>query len=127
MACLVDEKRWGRSKAAWRVGGLNFLLGIPSAMSFGGMKIFTKLRVLHWVDLSMGSYSLVIGSLFIAVFIGFAWKVKNASQEIRHGNPAFGLERAWSFAIKFLAPAVILVILIFMRGGGWFSLPPFNS
>ncbi len=113
VAYLVDEKKWSRGRAAWLVGLLAFVLGIPSALSAGGSGLFTRLRVQHWMDFGFGSIALAVGALLIAVFTGFVWKAKNAAQEIRSGAPRFHLEKAWSLAIKFLAPAVILIILVF--------------
>jgi len=113
VAYLVDEKNWSRGRAAWMVGGLAFVLGIPSALSAGGSSLFTQLRFQDRMDFAFGSVSLAVGALLIAVFTGYIWKAKNAAREIRLGAPRFRLEKAWSLAIKYLAPAVILIILVF--------------
>jgi NSS family neurotransmitter:Na+ symporter len=113
VAYLVDEKKWSRPKAAWLVGLLAFALGIPSALSAGGSSLFTRLRVQDRMDFVFGSIALAVGALLIAVFTGYVWKTRNAAEEIRSGAPRFRLERAWSLAVKFLAPAVILIILVF--------------
>jgi len=65
------------------------------------------------MDFIFGSIALAVGALLIAVFTGYVWKARNAAREIRSGAPRFRLERPWSLAIKYLAPAVILIILIF--------------
>ncbi len=112
VAYLVDEKKWSRPRAAWLVGLLAFTLGVPSALSSGGDSLLTRLRIQHWMDFIFGSIALAAGALLIALFTGYVWKVKNAAQEIRCGAPRFRLEKFWSLAIRFLAPAVILIILV---------------
>ncbi|MBM3297932.1 MAG: sodium-dependent transporter, partial [Candidatus Aminicenantes bacterium] len=99
VAYLVDEKKWSRGRAAWLVGLLAFVLGIPSALSAGGSSLFTRLRFQDRMDFIFGSIALAVGALLIAVFTGYVWKARNAAREIRSGAPRFRLERPWSLAI----------------------------
>jgi len=114
-AFLVDEKNWTRTKAATFLGSLTFIIGIPSALSQGGLSLFTKWDVMTKMNFIFGSLGLTIGALFISLFLAYAWGVKNAIKEISSGNPRFKLKSLWIFSIKFLAPIVILIILIFIR------------
>jgi len=111
-AFLVDEKKWTRMKAATFLGALAFIIGIPSALSNGGVKLFTKWGVMIKMDFIFISLGLTIGALFISVFLGYAWGVKNALKEISFGNSRFKLKFLWIFNIKYLAPVVIVIILI---------------
>jgi NSS family neurotransmitter:Na+ symporter len=102
VAYFVDERNWSRKKAAWMIGFLSFMLGVPSALSSGGVKFFTKI-------------SLAFGALLICFFLGYIWGVRKAIQEVLSGNPRFKLKPFWAFSIKFLTPVAIIIILIFIK------------
>ncbi len=112
---LVDEKKWKRSKAAVFIGCLSFLLGMPAALSIGGVKLLTRWDVMTKMDLVFGNILLAVGGLFMCLFVGYIWKVKNALKEINQGNRKFFLKNLWIFNVKFLAPLAVLILLVFIR------------
>jgi NSS family neurotransmitter:Na+ symporter len=67
------------------------------------------------MDLVFGNIVLAVGALAICLFISYVWKVKNALKEIASGNERFRLKSLWIFSVKYLAPVVIIIILIFIR------------
>jgi NSS family neurotransmitter:Na+ symporter len=115
VAYFVDERSWSRKKAAILVGLFVFCLGIPSALSSGGMAFFTKINFQGNMDFIFNSLFLPIGALLICVFLGYVWGVKKAAQEVLTGNPKFRLQPLWAFSVKFLSPITILVILYFIK------------
>lgn len=115
VAYFVDERKWSRQKAALLVGLFCFLLGVPSGMSVGGVELFTRLKFLRNMDLVFGNIVLALGGLIISIFVSYVWKIKNALKEISFGNTRFKLRPLWVFNVKFLAPVVIILILIFIR------------
>lgn len=115
VAYFVDERSWPRKKAALLIGLVIVLLGIPSALSSEGMKFFTKIDFMGKMDFIFGNISLALGALLICIFLGYVWGVKKAAREIYSGNPHFGIKPLWSFSIKFLSPAAILIILYFIK------------
>jgi len=115
VAYLVDEREWSRKKAALIVGFLSFVIGVPAALSFGGMNIFTKIDFFGKFDFIFGNISLAVGALLICVFAGYVWGVKNAIKEIVSGNPKFKIKPLWVFSLKFLSPLAIIFILIFIK------------
>lgn len=115
-AYFVDEKRWSRKKAAVWVGGVAFLLGIPSALGNGAVGWLSSLPgvgmdFLSFLFMLFGQYALVVGALFISLFAGWAWGVRGAGEEVRANDGKFPLGRTWSFLIRFLAPVAIVLIL----------------
>ena len=46
------------------------------------------------------------------------WGTDNASKEIEASGHSMAWKRLWAFLVKFLAPAVIMVILYFTVGRG---------
>ena len=115
VAYLVDERNWTRKKAVLVIGVVTFIIGIPSALSTGGLALFTKLKVLSFFALAFGNISLAVGALFICIFVGYIWGVKNALKEVASGNPRFRLRYIWIFSIMFLTPVAILFILYFIK------------
>jgi NSS family neurotransmitter:Na+ symporter len=115
VAYFVDEKNWSRKKAVLVIGILTFILGIPSALSMGGMEFFTKLKFLGFFAFAFGNVSLAVGAFFICVFVGYIWGRKKAFKEIASGNPRFKLRHIWAFSLMILTPIVILIILYFIK------------
>ncbi len=115
VAYFVDERNWSRKKAAWMIGFLSFVLGVPSALSSGGVKFFTKIDFQNAMDFIFGNVSLAFGALLICFFLGYIWGVRKAVQEVLSGNPRFKLKPLWAFSIKFLTPVAIIIILIFIK------------
>ena len=116
VAFLIDEKQWSRRKASWLMAALSFLFGVPSALAGGGLKLFTRLPVLHIDFLSLwdkiwGNVALSVGAFFIAVFVAHVWKTANALNEITAGGARFRLAKFWVLAIKYVCPLLILVVL----------------
>ncbi len=80
---FIDEKKWSRKKAAWVVGAMVFLVGIPSALSAGGSAFFTDMKVtvfggtevkgfLDILDYFFGTFFIVVVALVTCVYV--AWK-----------------------------------------------------
>jgi NSS family neurotransmitter:Na+ symporter len=116
-AYFVDEKKWKRWKSAILLGFISFLLGIPSALSMGGFKFLSSIPIiridfLSLMDIIWGNLSLIIGSLFIAIFVGWKWGVKNAVDEIESSGKRFALKNLWKVLIKFITPLAIIIILL---------------
>jgi len=113
----VDERKWSRKKAAILLGGISFLIGVPSALANGAVDWLTSLPgigmdFLTFMFTIFGSFALIVGGLFIALFTGWKWGVKAAGDEVRATNGRFSLERLWTVLIRFVCPLALLVILI---------------
>lgn len=115
VAYFVDERNWSRKKAAYLVGGFSFLIGIPSALSSGGLKLFTKIDFMGKMNFIFGNFTLAFGAFLICLFLGYIWGVKKAFSEIASGNTHFRLRPLWTFSIKFLSPIAIIIILFFIK------------
>ncbi|GAB4181297.1 MAG: sodium-dependent transporter [Calditrichia bacterium] len=126
VAYLVDEKKIARKIAVWLVGGVTFLVAIPSALSQGAVEGLSNLNImgqqafLDLMDFIWGNLSLSIGALVLSIFIGYIWKTKNAINEIAHGfelftKPLIGpvsMASVWSFLVRFVVPVFIFIILL---------------
>jgi len=112
VAFFVDERKWSRSKAAYLMGLTALILGVPSALSWGGVKFLTRIEFWAKIDLIFGNISLAVGALLICLFVGWVWGVKKAFEEIKSGNSKFTIRLVWNFSVKFLSPLAIVIILI---------------
>jgi len=128
---LVDERKMARKIAVWVVGGLTFLIGLPSALSQGAVPWFSQpfsliieygvhripiidhLEFLSLMDFIFGNLSLAFGAFLLSIFVGWVWGAKHASQELTRGNPGFQKwAPLWGFMIRFAAPITIFIILL---------------
>jgi NSS family neurotransmitter:Na+ symporter len=116
VAYFVDERGWKREKAVWWIGGGAFLLSIPSALGNGavaglsnfiGSNSFLDVQNILFGDLSLG-----VGALMLCIFVGWAWGVPKALEEIGAGGhrlPASGL---WGVLVRFVCPLAVAAVLI---------------
>jgi len=130
VAYLVDEKKWKRKPAAWVIGALAFVVGIPSALSVGGVKWLSTIQLagktgfLDIMDHLFGTAIILIISLLASLYVGWAWGPKHAIEEISRSSSVFarpligGFSPAtvWVWFIRFICPVVIAVMLLKMFG-----------
>ncbi|UCE17662.1 MAG: sodium-dependent transporter [Gemmatimonadota bacterium] len=120
-AYFIDEQGWKRQRAVLSTGAIIFLIGIPSALSFGLMRnwtFFFKMNVFDFVDFLAVNYMLPIGGLMIAFFAGWIWGSHRVIEEMRVGNPNFLAGPYWSFLVRFITPLGILVVIGAVVFGG---------
>ena len=113
---IIEEWKWSREKAT-AAAVFTFIVAVPSALSGGIVQFFTKLPFyagdfLSFMSTLFGSYSLTIGSFFVAVFVGWWWGVHLASEEITNGNPHFKVRILWNILIKYFSPIAVFLILL---------------
>ncbi len=127
---FVDEKNWTRKKSVWVVALVTFFIGLPSALSqgatpalsdltryFGENGLFGQRDFLSLMDFIWGNLSLAIGGLLLSLFVGWVWGANKAAVEVREGSgsPAW-LATGWSFFIRYVCPALILLVLLNLFG-----------
>jgi NSS family neurotransmitter:Na+ symporter len=117
-AYLVDERHVARKIAVWVVGGLTFLIGLPSALSQGSVDWLSKplaggKEFLSLMDFLWGNLSLALGAFLLSIFVGWIWGAKHAAAEISRGSPFFKKTAPlWGFFIRFVTPITIFIILL---------------
>ena len=117
VAYFVDENGWTRGKAVSFVAVIAFLIGSPAAWAFGASDFFTNIPVLGIdfftiISTAFGDISLSIGAFFIALFVGWVFGVKRASEEIEAEGVPFRIKGIWSFLIKYVAPITIFIVFM---------------
>ncbi|MEM7225927.1 MAG: sodium-dependent transporter [Pseudomonadota bacterium] len=114
VAYFVDERGFGRKKAATLFGFLIFLVGVPSSLSLGVWSDFTIAGkgFLDLMDFVATNLLLPLGGFFIALFVGWVIYPRAIEEVTNRGEIAFPAARLWGFVLRFVAPIAIAWILI---------------
>ncbi|MDM5361028.1 sodium-dependent transporter [Peribacillus sp. ACCC06369] len=116
VAAMIKGDTAKRKKASWIAGILVFLIGIPSALSFGvlsDVKIF-NLSIFDFADYLTSNIALPVGALFISLFIGYQMKRIEVQREFESGaDSSRSLFKLWYFLIRYIVP--IMIILVFLK------------
>lgn len=107
----IGEKTEKRKKASWVFAAIIFLVGIPSALSFGilsDVMILDK-SIFDFVDYVTSSILMPIGALLTSLFAGYYYSKKISKQEMQSSPFIYN---AWLFIVRYLAPIAITIILI---------------
>ncbi|MFC5602239.1 sodium-dependent transporter [Sporosarcina koreensis] len=107
----IQKKLERRKTAAWVFGLLIFIVGIPSALSFG---VLSDVKLpggtfFDFADILTSRIGLPVGALLISIFAGFVLSTAETDDELRM-KPF--LNRAWKFIVRFIAPLAIIIIFI---------------
>ncbi|WP_270179833.1 sodium-dependent transporter [Alkalihalobacillus sp. CinArs1] len=111
----VTKRQGNRKKAAWISGFFIFLLGIPSALSFG---VFAEVSLLgrgifDVMDFLASNLLMPIGALFISIFV--SWKMKKdilANEVMMSSKIGKTIFPIWYVLIRYFVPAAITIVLI---------------
>lgn len=107
----IRENHEKRQRAAWIYGALIFLIGIPSALSFGlfsDIKLFGE-TFFDLADILTSRIGMPIGALLVSLFVGFVL-TKRATKDELNMHPFF--YNTWLFLVRFIAPLAIVIIFI---------------
>lgn len=102
-------RRWAAT--AW-TGALGFVLGVPSAMSYGLLEHvkWRNHQILDNVDYIVSNFFLPAGAILIALFVGWRWGARDAvAQADLDGR---GAGRLWLWSLRVVAPPLMAVVLV---------------
>lgn len=114
VAFLTDEHGFQRRNAAVLVGGLAFLLGVPSSLSMGPMpqlELF-GMRFLDLVDFVCSAILLPAGGIAVTLFVGWKMRGRALAEFADESGRVPPLFRAWLLFVRFVAPVAIGWILL---------------
>lgn len=108
-----------RKKWAWIIGLAIFIAGIPSALSYGllsDVTLFDK-TIFDLADYAVSNVLLPIGALLIALFVPRKMKKSALYEELKRGSSLKkGMFETWYFLIRFIAPLLILFVMLDVLG-----------
>ncbi|MEX3747212.1 sodium-dependent transporter [Lysinibacillus xylanilyticus] len=111
VAIAIGDKPEKRKKIAWIGGIIIFIIGIPSALSFGilsDVKILDR-SIFDFVDFLTNSIGMPIGALLISIFAGYYYTKDISRKELASSNLMFNI---WYYSIRYVSPIAILIIFI---------------
>ncbi|MDN9011369.1 sodium-dependent transporter [Brevibacillus laterosporus] len=115
VAAITKGNQAKRASAAWKIGLLIFVLGIPSALAYGvlsDLTIFGK-SFFDAADFLVSNILMPLGALLISIFV--AWKMKRdiLLAEVQQGSTGKVVWfKAWYFLLKYIVPIAIIVVFI---------------
>jgi neurotransmitter:Na+ symporter, NSS family len=115
VATLAKGDRKKRARFAWIAGGLIFLLGIPSALSFGTLAeatVFGK-NIFDTADFLVSNILMPLGVLLISIFVPLKIRKEVLRQELlQHSKAGSWLFNLWYNVMRFIVPIVIIIVFL---------------
>ncbi len=112
---VQDGAGWSRKKALAAVIGVVVVAGIIVNMGYNSLSFIEPLgpgsTLLDFFDFISNSVIMPIVALLTCVFVGWVIKPKAIVDEVKISSP-FKLEKAWTVIIKYIAPVLVVVILV---------------
>ena len=111
VAWLVEQQYRTRVQAAVLVGGLIWLVGLGSVLSFNVLSdfIFYKGTIFDNVDHLTSNIMLPLGGMFIAIFAGWTMCRNSTSDELGSSGTLY---KVWRLLARFVAPIGILFVFL---------------
>ena len=120
IAAVIREDESKRSSRTWLIGTAIFIVGIPSALSFGVMaevKFFGKTLFDLW-DYMITALIMPLSALSVSVFVGW---LQNRAAVLEHMREGSTVPQAvivlWLNTLRFIAP--VAIVLVFANTLGW--------
>ncbi|MFJ7933344.1 sodium-dependent transporter [Sporosarcina sp. NPDC096371] len=119
VASLMKGNDAKRTKYAFIVGALIFVVGVPSALSYSLLDdvfIFSK-NLFDTADYLVSNILMPVGVLLISIFVSHKIEKSTLRKEIlqhsRLGSIAFN---SWFFIMKYIIPCVIIIVFLDITG-----------
>ncbi len=126
IAYFQDELGWSRHISATACGGLVFLIGIPSAISYSVLKKCTlfQCNFLDFLSILCSSILIPLGGFCAVILVGWVWGTINAVGQLKQGTGDLFYNHPWlnlyfRFCFKYAAP--ILIVIVFLNTLGLFA------
>ena len=116
VSIVKDKFKLSRTMSCIIVLGICLLLGIPSALSNGGILSGIKvigLGFLDFFDFISNSVLMPITALATCIFVGYVLKPKFLIEEAEQEGQKFKSKHLFTVVIKYIAPICIVLILGF--------------
>lgn len=119
VASITAKGNGKREKMALIVGLLIFVVGIPSALSYGVLSdvtLFGK-TVFDLADYTVSNILMPLGVLLVAIFVPFKMKKDVLMNELGVSkNKGYKLFVIWLFLLRYIAPLAIIIVFLNVIG-----------
>ncbi|RNL46878.1 sodium-dependent transporter [Paraeggerthella hongkongensis] len=115
VSIVQDGAGWSRKKALITVISVVVAAGIFVNLGYNGLSFIEPMgpgsSLLDFFDFISNSVIMPIVALLTCVFVGWIIKPKTIIDEVELTGP-FKIKNAWTFMIKYVAPVLVVVILV---------------
>lgn len=110
----IDTMKLSRKKATLIIGTAIFVLGIPSALSFGalGQVQILNYSVFDFVGMLTDNILLPLGGLTMCYYVGWKWHPEYLVEEIERDGLAFKVKKLWVICIRYLTPILVGIVTL---------------
>ncbi|WP_394927333.1 sodium-dependent transporter [uncultured Robinsoniella sp.] len=114
VSSVLDHFKCKRRTAVIFVALGVFLLGIPSALSFGVLGDVTILNysVFDFMGMLTDNILMPIGGILMCIFVGWIWGPKRILQHVESDGISFKLKKAWLICIRFITPILVVIVTV---------------
>lgn len=119
VAPLAKGNQSQRKKFSWLLGVCIFVVGIPSALSFGVLDTVTLFdkSIFDAADFLVSNILMPLGALLISIFVPLKISKESLYSELTTGSSfSKKLFVIWYLLIKFIAPIAILLVFLDVLG-----------
>ena len=115
VSIIQDGAGWSRKRSFATALIAIVVIGLAVNAGYNGLSFIQPLgpgsTILDFFDFISNSVMMPIAAFLTCVFVGWIIKPKTLVDEVRLSSP-FKLARAWTLMIKYVAPLLVLVILV---------------
>lgn len=114
VVAVVTKGKNTRNRNAWIIGILVFLVGIPSALSYGIMadiSIFGK-SIFDAADYLVSNILLPTGAFLISIFVSYKMKKDVLKSELINKSKFSLLFEVWYYLLRYIIPLVIIIVFL---------------
>ena len=114
---ITNQRNTNRTKFSIIIGILTFIVGIPSALSYGSLSdtlIFGK-TIFDLMDFLVSNILMPLGCLALSIFTGYVLDKKVAMRELHvkeDNKTSLLLFKSWLFLLRYILPVIILVVCL---------------
>ena len=114
VSSVLDHFKCKRRTAVFFVALGVFLLGIPSALSFGVLGDVTILNysVFDFMGMLTDNILMPIGGILMCIFVGWIRGPKRILQHVESDGISFKLKKAWLICIRFITPILVVIVTV---------------
>lgn len=90
------------------------IIGVFASLSMGPLADFTiaGMNLFDAMGFLTDKIFMPIGAFCTCLFVGYVWGVDNVATEVQQHGVKFHIRRIFNICIKYIAPALILVIFV---------------
>jgi NSS family neurotransmitter:Na+ symporter len=99
IAGMMDEWGWSRKKSVL----ISFLIYTIGGLPFAYMK-----EGLDWMDLTVGTFGLMIGCLMVLFLVGYKWGAEEARTEVLNPYGLIRIGKYWNVFVRYISPLWVI-------------------